>query len=1310
MALTFRLLCFFLFWIQNVVAADFDRFNSLFENASINIPDDFVVTQKILFTTLTLRIRHIKCYRISVGDISVSHDQVSTKEIDVLVDVTDLDIKCDVDYKYDYGFLHGTGVAYVSTDNNALATRLSFESQDFGTYPPSSSSVESCMTDIRISGIEFTGDFVSDIVEIFEGMIRGVIESEIEKVACNELGSLGTSFVSDMLGIAEQVLGEYDGNLDESGKNDPLHLEHNAILPEDLVPLDLQNTENVIGSWFNQALKEADLLLGSTVPDPDGPNADKRDLGINILMRSYVLDENRALVVDIDNLPMDAVLFKGHDRITETTISLNSVKVMGLDTLARFNPLTDIGKLTLQNELTWRNLSLEFDVTVDVMPSTREDAILQDSASTGISEQISIAFGVDNTDVVASLFLAIDQEALGTLEIGPLLTQANIYPCLLSVIHRMELSGLHVDPLSVRVPTLQGFVSPGIDRIVTNSVRAAFAMYTGVLRQAIPTIFQTSIRDFVNNEVIGPYISDSGQSSCPDVSEASGFIDFRDLFLPPETALSQGGTGNTPYGDIAYKIKGMIEDNLLSVEEDGLLKLNSFLVRPLTESQSGIPGTINFLPEPLFVEMTKFANQYVHSFVDRFKIGLFDLRINNLDTLMPPVKILETMNEAHRLTNSLNIGPVPSLPINMTTGFVLSLEGDDSPLSMHHVLDLGVSISSAAFEAALFANVDANRLLHFPLKDIMIPECWLALVLPPTLDENGSRMNDSKASFSIYDTVMSLSSFDFDFNVISSTSRGLDIIPELFLLFKTTGGVDFLRSRIAGFGEELLAQDKIQMQIDQALVNAPRLCPHSLEYNEGEVSGGSGLISFPDFSAKTVDSMFYSATFAAEVAFVAFLESHRVETAESTAALSAQTKVSSPNSFYDLSNAGWGVSKLLDLALEEIKTYLSGPTDSSSTDPRDLGINVMIKDWLLKGNEDYVLLFDDETFELQGVKIEILSLTFGGLDSFTSFSIWDVIAPQTIQNKLSLDGISVKLDMRATDSETMKTIQSFALSASLENIQAEIPVFLALDQGKLDSLSIGSLLQTEGILSCLLSAIDSVQVTQMNVTFDSFKKPKIEGLLSESDASIQNFTDQLLASYGDMIQNSLPIVIDGTLRKLLNKLAGAYLESNECSQGSVGTSNAEFVDFRDLFLPVEVARTMGANGSSPYGDLFRTIFGYVQGLVTDVDATTGLLAVNDIIVSQLTEAHSGSSTSLLFPGDLFSGGSRVKVGGLDAEIKFQASEARIDNLDTIGAPLVILDPVMNEPNTLNNTVRLGAADRPLRFAVRFLLSLMGDGK
>jgi hypothetical protein len=1286
---------------RRTTVGDFDRFNSLFENSSINIGDDFVVSQNILFSTLVLTIRHIRCFQISVGDISVSHNRKSEKEIDVEVDVSQLDIQCNVDYQYEYGFLHGTGVAYVATDDNSLSTILNFDSHNFDTQPPEASSVESCSTDIRITNIELSGDLLSDVIEIAENMIRGVLESEIEKVACNELGSLGTSFVSDMLKIAGETLGPYNGDLGDD-MNDPLYLERNNVLPADLVPLNLQDTENIMGNWFNQALQEADLLLGSIVPDPNGPHPDKRDLGVNVLLRSHFLDEYRALMVDVSQLPIDTVLFKGHDRITETTITLNSIRVLGLDSFERFNPLMDLGKFTLKNELTWEKLSLDFDVTVDVTPSTREDAILQDSTSKGISERITIGFGVENVDVVASLFLVIDQEALGAMEIGPLLTFENLMPCLLSVIHEMKLSGMDVNPLTVNAPTLTGFVSPGIDRIVSNSVQSAFSMYEGFLRNLIPNIFQSSIRNFINREVIDTYVSPPTRGYCPNIKEVEGFIDFRDLLLEPETAKSHGASGLMPYGDIAYTIKGMIEENLLSTGDDGLLELNSFLVHPMTQAQSGIPGTISFGSGLASLVMTTFENGYLNSLLNRVEIGLFDTRINNLDSLMPPAQILETTDESHMLTNVFNMGPVPNRFINATTGLLLALDGDESPLNMHNEVGINFFFPSATLQADIFALVDASRFLHFPLKDVLNTQCWLALVPAPALDKNGEVVVGSEPTFLLSDFVMSLKSLDFSIDVITNTSPGVTIIPEFFQLFKTIGGIDTLRRRFVELGEEILQQDKIQMAIDRSLVNAPKLCPHRPEYSEDKASLDNTIISFPDLSRKTIDSIFYSASLLTQMSVFAVLESHRLKTSEPTNAYSAQNRISTPNSLLDLTNLNGKLGKLLEMGRVELKKYLGGSTEIS-----DLGINALVRDLLLEENSDYLLLFEDVTFEVPGITIALSSLKISGLDSFTSFSILEVIAAQTFQNKMELNQLAFSLEFKIFDSTMMDELQTFTVSSSLDKIQAEIPIFLGLSQGRLGSLPIGSLFQTQNIFACLWSVVDFFEVTQMKVSVGTFSVPTIEGLMSDTHASIQKFTEQLLLSYDSAIIEGIPTVFDVTLRQLVNKLAEAYLKTNDCAQKTASFKETmyDFVDFRDLFFSSEKAREFGGSGLLPYGNVFQTIFTYAQELVSKVDPSTGLSVVNEIFSSQFTE-----SGSLLFPGELFGGGSRVQVGGLDANIKLRTSDARIDNLDTITPPLVLLQPIVNQAHELNNTATLGVADKPLRFAAKFLISLMDDGK
>jgi hypothetical protein len=566
----------------------------------------------------------------------------------VEVRVLELDLMCDIDYQYDYGLFHGTGMARATTRDNSLSTTLDFRSSNWSTSPPQGSSVESCQTSIEITNMEFFGDFVSNMVEIFEGILRGTIEEQIENLACEEWGSLGTSFVSDILDIAGDVLGGYTGSLGSS-ETDPLYLEQTSDLTSSLNPLDLQDNTTFIGSSFQQALEKIDALLGATVPDPDGGS----DLGINIFLRKNLLDSNRALTVEVSQIPgMDPVIFRGHNRLMETTVRMNRVDVVGLDSLTTFDPIQTIGGQTLQTAMTWGRLQVEFAVTVEMKPSSLDDAILQNSTSTGISENVVINFSLDNVEVLASLFVVVDEDALGNMQIGQLLHTDNLFSCLLSVIKTTALSGLSVNPQAVNPPTLSGFSSPGIEQIATAAVETAFAMYEGALRLAIPNIFQTSIRRLVNREILEPY-RDSN-SDCPVIESAPGFVDFRDLLLPPATSRLLGGKGTSPYGDLFSTGYALVQDLLFKVDRDtGRSAANNAFVGPLTRSQSNSTGSIVF-PGEIIGGGTRLQVGGLDANV-RFRAS--DFRIHNLDTLGSPLAVFEPIDgEPHQLNNTATFG------------------------------------------------------------------------------------------------------------------------------------------------------------------------------------------------------------------------------------------------------------------------------------------------------------------------------------------------------------------------------------------------------------------------------------------------------------------------------------------------------------------------------------------------------------------------------------------------------------------------------------------------------------------------------
>ena len=169
-------------------------------------------------------------------------------------------------------------------------------------------------------------------------------------VLCDELSSLGTTLVGDLLDWAKTELDTYLQPI-APDRADPLHLESNLAVPADKRLLDFQNLEESLGSWVTDALNQADALLGQEVDDPTAPNGSGRSLGINAFLRQNILDADRALTVAIADLPFQAfnpTLFQSHDLLTDTTITLTSVKMYGLDTFTKFDPLAGKSCLAMQ--------------------------------------------------------------------------------------------------------------------------------------------------------------------------------------------------------------------------------------------------------------------------------------------------------------------------------------------------------------------------------------------------------------------------------------------------------------------------------------------------------------------------------------------------------------------------------------------------------------------------------------------------------------------------------------------------------------------------------------------------------------------------------------------------------------------------------------------------------------------------------------------------------------------------------------------------------------------------------------------------
>ena len=660
---------------RDLAVGDFQELNDLLEGAVIKLPDARVETNSI-----TVDMTNVRCTNFQVDDIAVNAKQSSDVAGDtrLQLDIYGLDMVCYLDYKYSFIFTRYGQADLYSNDNQASVSMI-FQSPNYkdGNYNPTQSYVEQCSPQVNVANIDFRGDIAAIVLSVVEGLLRNEVEAEAEKRICDELSTLSQTLVTDTLKGVDGTLHDYIS----APTPDPLGSEKVLSVPDNVTILDFQDKKtNTWKKWLDQMLTDAVAFLTKQVDD----DVFGSDMNINVLIRANFLDEDRAFILDVDELLNEnkmlsagvvnkLILYQSHDRFLQPTILLDSVKIYGLDTLTKFEPLVDIGNYTLQNELSFRYLTVELGITMDIKPSTQPDSIFENpNVNGGIVERVKIMFGVEDLKAVASVLLAVDEERLGLVSLGSLLDTDQILGCFLSTLFRMQVSTLSVEVSDIQPPTLEGFVSPGIDRVVSSSVEAAFLMYKAAILEAAPGFFQMTVTDFLNKKFLDTFPEDiaaGDQCSRPNISVSeSGFIDFRDLLLTPEEAQAAGGLGTQPYGDVVYTIVSELKEQFLGNDTDGSPKVNS-LIRDFFGQSSNVTNAVIFTDDVLNTTVSLGMG----GFQANLDFRIFDAHVENFDTIGSPLQLLEpVVGEANLLNNSVCIG-VDSKPVRLSAKLLIAL-------------------------------------------------------------------------------------------------------------------------------------------------------------------------------------------------------------------------------------------------------------------------------------------------------------------------------------------------------------------------------------------------------------------------------------------------------------------------------------------------------------------------------------------------------------------------------------------------------------------------------------------------------------
>lgn len=1343
-----------------------------------------------------------------------SNGSVTSGNIEILqfeINIIPFSVDCSADYTFSaglFGLIDGSGTLTASSTNSSAGIRIDLKSDyGFDNDFPKSIDLGYCNTSLNINNIVFNGPGIIDnILNLLNGLVTNIVEDQAKDAICSKLS---TSMPTLFTNLLEKMKSRIDTWMQPVSNDltNPLYIEqYNFTKPRRITLLEFmpngpndtttttslfgfgddddddssKTTSNetkktsTIGNLLVMAIKQADSLLGNLVNDPDSllTGTNGSDLAINVMLRqSSLLNDERILNVDIsennndndsfflfDSTTFNPVIYESDGgMLTSSKITISSIRITGLDTITVMEPFHIIGNYTLQNTISWDKLLFELDLIINMKPSTSNQSILVNpDTSFEITENITISIDFSKIHLNTSLFVAIDIIKLEQLQLGSLIYTENLLSCFMEAIYDLQVSSLTVKVDDMSQPTISGFITPGLDRVIKSITDAGLAAFEPTIIKAMPNLFQGPVRKILSKQFLdGSFNSSSSSMKCPTnhqhlINTSPKYIDYRDMLLPSNESIKLGGTGNEKmYGTLMKRMYNMIEEKLNEIDGNGQPFIDQMLIRPFTKRQSGIDGmlhmkrdiftfgTINSTKENdvsvlgdnesnIYHNNGTKSNRVLQSsilndlldsssqFSSNMYISFSNIRVYNLDTVALPITILHPTNDATTLTNELNIGNnnnnaslVGGRPLNVTV--LLSLGSSD----VMNKIDISTSFDTLGVIFDMLALIQTDMFAKFPLGEILNLDCWLATMPSLELNEDGIPMNLATArSLAIKSFNATMTSFAFDATCIDCQSSGTSYIPSLLQIFNETNATTTLGLRIPLLLDTIMKSNTIQTVFDRRINDATMFCPSTNPnyYNTDNVLERSKYdnIVLPALDATSLDTLLYAMTLISEVGIVVFAKSQLDVGIIPSDPLSIQKSFVIPNGmrvidWTDLSGST-GFGAIIDELFNQARQSL-GTISSNSLGNGFFNINGLIENFLeggiLKLPLNLGMKQDDLSFEIKSVRIF-------GLNDFVLKNMLQPIGPQTLSFSAQFSKLKVELEVVA-DSSITSNPQPLIIDFSMKKLNINIALFAAFDLDKIGNLKLGSLLSTSTLLRCILSTAHRFEIPEMNVTVESFTTPKFKGFMTDTSLVISQATEKIFVEYKREIIEAIPIIFGGVLKDSISNLLSVFYADSSCPNAAVALSEFSYVDFRDLFLPEDKSKVLGGSGLSPYGNLFRSVYTFLSDEFLITDPETNLAAINEKLISKFTNARTGTSGEWLLDGDLINQNRRVNAGGLNAFFKIRIYDGYVKNLDTVGAPLGILEPINGQASILNNSATMGIG-RPLVIGSSILISLSDDGK
>jgi hypothetical protein len=1225
---------------------DFADFNQIFQDAKLALPDADISTNG-----LDLNIRELICSQVVIDDMSViSPSSTVNNAMQLQVDVT-FSLTCQANYAYYFPpFFRGDGRVAAMTRSNQFQTHLTFQHASSDTAV----TVDLCQAQVQIYDLDFRGGLVARLIEVAEGPVADLLQSEIQDALCEQLNTNGGAAL-------EQILNTFLQRVDPSAP---------VLLAPNLAEAQVLSSRNGLFDflkydWFAQGLEQVQQFLGAS---------ESGSLGINSLLRNRLLNDQGLLVVNLNDVMKNTTILSSHGRLTKSSIILQNLEIQGLDSLTQFDALQVVSNYTVRNTLRWEALQVRIQARVLMQASSQNNSLFVVEEGTSpkmVEEDIVIEAGLNDLVMNLNLLFATEESFWKNMPLANLLDTSTVYNCFLQSIRVWNVTQFTATAGSIVRPTLSGFVDEGLDRIASSTVEAFLNLFEPTFQAALPNLAHTLLRDWINTDLLPNLRQDV--PSCPtSVAWPTPVVDFRDLLLAPEQSQALGGSGAQPYGDLVQYAYDAVTKKFDQVDE-----LNDFLIRPFTSSQSGVAGTLALFQEKGSLVVVD------HSLFD---LLLSDLKIQNLDTIQHnPIQVLNPTKDPTVLENEIQLGNgtmtnVASNASALTFAFQTQFRlGDWVPQQQ---IGFSITMPKVKVDTSLNLAMNSTFVSNFPLGHVSKVGCWMKSI-----------RNEKKDL--IQALSLDMTPWQWQAQCVNCSSGILSSVLEKMQTSR------ILSDRWPALVTDLLqsnwVEEWLQFKVDSATCS---LVPN--------ISTAVRPTGIPVLSSDSLDTALFTGIVSLWTTFFVVMEEHEKQQLTNHTTNSSGTDDTNLIDFTNLGNST-GLGSLADQALQQGRAYLLSKDEST----QELKINALMRDWLLSSEDesgDYVLRvpnMEQVVFQQEnGLLLRIDSLAVRGLDTFTQLDLMKPVDPQIISSALQMRNLSLRVQVTAGYSNGPQ--QNLTFSIELKDLEIELDIFAAFPVDSLEKIPLRSVLQLKNLLPCVLSTAKSFDVPRFNAKIGTISSVRVEGLREGTDQAMLDLIDETLREYEETILNGIPKLARSTLRTLLSNKLSDFISNSVCPPSTPSSTNTPFVDLRELLLTPEVSKQYGGAGDAPYGNIFPTIAKYIEDEILATDPKSGVLMLNKLIGS-FTKSWSGTSGSLLWPGDLMSTNTNVDAGGLNARVRVRVYDAFIHHLDSFnGENIQILEPVRNEPHQTNNSASIGGR-QPVEVGAGFAVEFFSPG-